>query len=335
MVHMLNYTVCQLNSPFDDSAFFVRNVYRKQAVLFDCGRLGTLRHSEILSTGDVFISHTHMDHFYGFDRLLRGSLAADHHIRLFGPPGFIGNVDGKFRSYTWNLIDDYKFSMEAVELSPDGRCKKALFKAVDRFVPEISEFTSDGYSYDLGEGFILQYDFFEHRTLSVGYRLSEPVRYSIIKESLDAKGYTQGRWLSLLKQYIAAGETDRMLEVPTATGTITLCVAELYDTIVDRQEPQSLTYITDISPTVDNIEKAVKFADNSSLLIIEAVFTEEDKEHAIEKNHLTIALAKDIFNRSHSDYVRFTHFAARYEQDKSSFMSQLYDGLSGKIYMVR
>ena len=97
---MFNFTINQLNSPFDDSAFFVRNIYHRKALLFDCGRLGGLTHSEILSLSDIFVSHTHMDHFIGFDRILRGSLKADKELRLFGPPGFITNVDGKFRGYT-------------------------------------------------------------------------------------------------------------------------------------------------------------------------------------------------------------------------------------------
>ncbi|MDR2884862.1 MAG: ribonuclease Z, partial [Deferribacteraceae bacterium] len=108
---MMNFTVRQLNSPFDDSVFFLRNVYRKRAFLLDCGKLGGLEHSEVLDLGDIFISHTHMDHFVGFDRILRGALNGGGAIRMFGAPGFIGNVDGKFRSYVWNLVDGYEFSV--------------------------------------------------------------------------------------------------------------------------------------------------------------------------------------------------------------------------------
>lgn len=332
---MLNYTVYQLNSPFDDSAFFMRNVFRRQAMLLDCGRLGGLRHAEILTTGDVFVSHTHMDHFCGFDRILRGCLAADHHIRFFGPPGFIGNVDGKLRGYTWNLVDDYTFSIEAVEFSPDGNCKTALFRANNRFEPEIREFTADCFTYDIGEGFTLNYEFFDHRTLSAGYRISEPVRYSVQKEILAERGYRPGPWLADLKKYIAVDEPERMLTVPAPDGELNLSVKQLREEIIERQEPQLVTYITDISPSPENAEKAVDFAKDSTLLIIEAVFLEEDKAHAVEKNHLTLSLAKEIFMRSGSEYVRFTHFAARYEQMKAEFMRQLYEGVAGKIFTMR
>lgn len=102
-----NYTIRRLNSPFDDSGIFVRNVYMKKALLFDCGRLGNIDNSEINDISHVFISHTHIDHFSGFDRFLRTALLSGNKITFFGPSGFINNVKGKLASYTWNLIYDY------------------------------------------------------------------------------------------------------------------------------------------------------------------------------------------------------------------------------------
>ncbi len=327
---MFNFTINQLNSPFDDSAFFVRNIYRRKAFLFDCGRLGGLTHSEILSLGDIFVSHTHMDHFVGFDRILRGALKADMELRIFGPPGFLGNVDGKFRGYTWDLIDEYTFGVRAVELHPDGRHKTGYFSAKNRFVPVISELNTD--KIDLGEGFTLEYEFFDHRTLSVGYRVNEPLQYSIDKDKLAGLGYKGGPWVSELKNALAARETDRMITAVRGGKEIILTAAQLEAELVVIRPPQSVTYITDCAPTADNIEKAVRFAARSTLLIIEAVFLDEDEEHAIKKNHLTLNRSKDIFFRSNSEYVRFAHFAARYENDKSTFMSRLYEGMNGKVH---
>jgi ribonuclease Z len=48
----------------------------------------------------VFVSHAHMDHFAGFDRLLRVTLGRDKSIALFGPAGFIDRVEHKLAGYT-------------------------------------------------------------------------------------------------------------------------------------------------------------------------------------------------------------------------------------------
>ena len=328
----MNFTINQLNSPFDDSAFFVRNIYRRNAFLFDCGRLGGLTHSDILSLGDIFVSHTHMDHFVGFDRILRGALKADTELRLFGPPGFINNVAGKFRGYTWNIIGDYTFAVSAMELCPEGdKCKIGYFAAKNSFAPLLSEISLTG-KVNLGEGFTLSYDFFDHRTPSIGYRVDEPLQYNINKEKLIELGYNGGPWVSEFKRALAAGERDREITADNGGRATVRTVGKLEEELVFVRLPQSITYITDIAPSPDNIEKAIKLADRSTLLIIEAVFLDEDEEHAISKNHLTVNKAKKIFLQSNSEFVRFAHFAARYEKDKSRFMSSLYDGLSGKIY---
>ena len=327
---MFNFTINQLNSPFDDSAFFVRNVYRKKAFLFDCGRLGGLTHAEILSLEDIFVSHTHMDHFVGFDRILRGALKANMELRLFGPPGFIGNVDGKFRGYTWDLIDEYTFGVFAVELHPDGNHKTGYFSAKNRFIPVLSEFSAD--KIELGGGFTLNYEFFDHRTLSVGYRVNEPLRYAVDKDKLAKLGYIGGPWISELKSALMTEEREHKIKAVHNGENVIMTAAELEKELIVVRPPQSITYITDCAPSASNMGKAVRLASGSKLLIIEAVFLDEDEEHAVKKNHLTLNRSKEIFFKSDSEYVRFVHFAARYENDKSRFLGLLYEGMNGKVH---
>ncbi len=326
---MLNYNIVQLNSPFDDSVFFVRNIYHRKAMLFDCGRLGNLSHTDILSLSDIFVSHTHMDHFFGFDRIIRGSIIGEHELRIYGPEGFINNINGKFQSYTWNLAEDYKFRVKAYELNQSGNHKIAYFNANNKFIPKIECFS--GNVLDINDGFSATFEFFDHRIPTIGYRISEPKQFHIKKECLNKFGYIQGKWIKELKNALEKQQNIN-ISVPHADGIVNKTSFELKYELVEIKEPQVITYITDIAPTEENIEKAVNFAKNSSLLIIEAVFLDKDIDHAILKNHLTVGISKNIFKKSHSDMVRFTHFASRYEQDKTKFINELYNGLNGKIY---
>jgi ribonuclease Z len=54
----------------------------------------------LLRVSDVFVSHTHMDHFAGFDHLLRVCLGRDSGVRMYGPPNFISQVEHKLAAYT-------------------------------------------------------------------------------------------------------------------------------------------------------------------------------------------------------------------------------------------
>ena len=72
-----------LNSYFDDPCLFVKILYEKRALLFDLGNIHTLTPSDVYKISDVFVTHTHMDHFIGFDTLLRGILRRDGPLHVY------------------------------------------------------------------------------------------------------------------------------------------------------------------------------------------------------------------------------------------------------------
>jgi len=325
-----NFLIKPINSPFEDTAFFVRNVYKKKAFLLDCGRLGNISNSEVLSISDIFISHTHVDHFYGFDRILRSFLRSEKHIRFFGPPGIIENITGKLRGYTWNLVKDYKFTLEAIELSTKKPYKRAMFRSYESFKPEIEEYNPE--KIDIGDGFSLTFEFFDHGTISVGYRINEFVHINIKKNSCEQYGFIPGKWLTELKDELRKEHREMLLKVSTFDGAKEYSVKELEEMLVIYSPAQDLTFITDNAPTYENYVKAVNFAENSHILLIESMFRKADVTHAVKKKHLTTDLAKNIFYKSGSKYVKFFHFAPKYEKEKPAFYQNLYNGVSKKIF---
>ncbi len=60
-----------INSYFEDPCLYVRVLREKRAVLFDIGDIRALSTAELYKITDVFVTHTHIDHFIGFDVLLR------------------------------------------------------------------------------------------------------------------------------------------------------------------------------------------------------------------------------------------------------------------------
>ncbi|MBA2486861.1 MAG: hypothetical protein H0V35_12330 [Nitrospira sp.] len=70
-----------INDVFGDPGLFVEVRWSKRALLFDLGHNDALGPTRLLRAGDIFISHTHMDHFIGFDALLRVAWDGE---RLYG-----------------------------------------------------------------------------------------------------------------------------------------------------------------------------------------------------------------------------------------------------------
>lgn len=305
-----NFEIKQVNSPFEDTAFFLRNVYKPDGLLFDCGRIGGLSNSEVLSISEILISHTHIDHFYGFDRILRGTLLSGKKFRVFGPPGIIKNVQGKIDSYTWNLIKSYPVSYEVIELNLDKEeYKTAFFSAANGFEREDSILKHSDMV--LNGGFKLDFEFFDHRVPSVGYRVTEPDMVAVSKEKVAEHGYISGKWLAELKEKVLAGKLNENIETNTSSGRVIRSVGEVRDQIIEGIKPQSVTYITDIAPYFDNVTKAIRFADKSTILLIEGMFLKKDVLHANYKKQSDSGAFKVYFQRK---WCRFCPFFPLYVQ---------------------
>ena len=116
-----------VNGPFDDPCVYVRILREGRALMFDLGFTASLSSRDILKTNAIFVSHMHVDHFIGFDSILRVLLQRENTLKLYGPKGFIDCVEGKLRGYTWNLTGDYPLVVEVAEIeeryvcSSDGR----------------------------------------------------------------------------------------------------------------------------------------------------------------------------------------------------------------------
>ncbi len=82
-----------LNSPFDDPGLYARILREGRALLFDLGFTTSLSTRDILKISDIFVSHAHVDHFIGFDHVLRLHLKKESPLRLYGPEGFIDRVE--------------------------------------------------------------------------------------------------------------------------------------------------------------------------------------------------------------------------------------------------
>ena len=110
-----------INGPFDDPGLFIPFLFQKRALVFDLGDINGLPARDILKISQVFVTHTHMDHFIGFDHLLRIMLGREKNLSLFGPPDFLKNIEGKLSGYNWNLAEKYNYplSLQITEVHPD------------------------------------------------------------------------------------------------------------------------------------------------------------------------------------------------------------------------
>jgi ribonuclease Z len=107
----------------------------RRALLFDLGEIARLAPRRLLRVTHAFVTHTHMDHFAGFDHLLALGLGRVRRLVLWGGPGFADQVEHKLRAYTWNVVHRYEVPMriEAHALGVDGTRVHARFDSTRCF----------------------------------------------------------------------------------------------------------------------------------------------------------------------------------------------------------
>lgn len=308
---------CKLvNAPFGDPALYVETLYARQALLFDLGDISALGEGKTLKLTHVFISHAHIDHFFGFDFLLRVLLGRDKYLRLYGPPGITTHVAGKLSGYTWNLVRDYPLRLSVGEIHP-GRIGYTTFTCAEQFTSETAEQRPFEEVVEETPHFTVRAVQLDHGIPSLAFSLEERFHINVLSTRLHEKGYAIGPWLKELKELIWQGRADDWrVSVPRLNeeiGAAEVTLGELKKEIVTITAGQKIAYVADCSYAADNLDKIVGLARAADIFFCEAAFLEKDSEKARAKEHLTARQAGLIARSAGVKCFTPFHFSPRYQ----------------------
>jgi ribonuclease Z len=301
-----------VSDPFSDPGLFLDFRFGRRALLFDLGDLAPLSARELLRVSHAFVSHTHVDHFAGFDRLLRLCLQRAGPLHLTGPMGFADRVAAKLASYTWNLLDEESADFAIVADEFDGQVRRRTqFRAHDAFARRDVNIPT------LCPGFVLDEDEFsveavvlDHGIPCLAFALQERLRVNVWRDGLDRLGLPVGPWLNEAKRAARRGDGDNSIIVVDTTRSITL--GELKRDALHVAAGQRVAYVVDTAAHAGNIARAAALARDADQLFIEAAFADEDAAIAAERNHLTAGAAGEVARRAGVRQVIPLHFSPRY-----------------------
>lgn len=298
-----------VNSPFEDPCLQIRVLREKRTFLFDLGYINRLGPGDIQKITDVFVTHTHIDHFIGFDTLLRALLRREAPLRVFGPANIIECIEGKLKGYTWNLIKEYPLKIEVFSVQ-ENLIRHSGFYAENCF---------NRIDYDKSpfNGTLLKEPFFEikavcltHHIPCLGFSLKEDFHINIDKAALSRLGLSVGPWLSEFKRAIRVNAPE---DTEFRISGKRFVIKELTD-IARITEGQKISYIVDTTMDEENLKKIIDFTRDSDTLYCEAYFLEEDKERAIERYHLTAKTAGRIAKEAGVKNLIVMHFSPKYRE---------------------
>ncbi len=308
-----------VNGPFQDPALYVALRWQGDALLFDLGRIDRLSPGHCLRLTHVCVSHTHMDHFMGFDQLLRLTLPRDRELTFCGPPGLIDNVTGKLAGYSWNLTETYSFRINVVERHADRLCR-ASFRASTGFAREPQgDVVAAPHVLVEGQAFRIETTVLDHRIPCLAFRVSEPRHLNVRTDVLAANGWEPGPWLSRLKAALRDGRDDEPISIRGAGGTVELAAGELAKALIVDQPGQRIAYVVDTRFDPENASRIVALARDADLFYCEARFLDADRDEADKRHHLTARHAGFLARAAGVRRLEVFHFSPRYQGMAQAF----------------
>jgi ribonuclease Z len=319
-----------INDRFGDPALYVEMLFERRAILFDLGDISALPARKIHRLDHVFVSHAHIDHFLGFDRLLRILTGRPKTIKLYGPEGFIDHVHHKLRAYRWNLVDRFADDLVFVvtEVNASLRIDTVRFRLKSAFALEA---VGDG---QITKGllccepaFRISTAILEHRTPCLAFAVQETAHVNIWTNRLAELGLPVGPWLRELRRAVTENRSDND---PVRIGSDrTMRLGELRRAVTITPG-QKIGYVTDAADTAANRGAIVRLVEKADVLFIEAPFAAADTALADERAHLTTAAAGSIARQAGVRRIEPFHFSPRYHDEEARLLREVQAAFEGQ-----
>ena len=303
-----------VNGRTGDPALYIETLFERRAILFDLGDIAALSPRKVQRLEHVFVSHTHIDHFIGFDRLLRLLVGREKTVRLYGPEGFIAQVEHKLAGYRWNLVERYAVDLvfEVMEIADGGETHNARFRFKQAFARE-------DWARPPAHG--------QCRLSRAAFHVSTAVSNTAVpasalpspKRPMSMSGRTSspneawrsGRGCMNSSRRCSKNRPDDFrVRVADRRGHAARCLARPgHRHARARRSPTS-----PMSPIRRRTaRRIVALARDADILFIEAAFAEADTALAAERAHLTTGAAGHIARAANVRRVEPFHFSPRYE----------------------
>lgn len=329
-----------VNGPFGDPGLYVDVLFERRALLFDLGDISALAPRKVLRTTHVFVTHAHMDHFVGFDRLLRLCLGRERPLTLYGPAGFIDQVQHKLAAYTWNLVGNYAVDLDitACEVGAGATwMRRAQFNSRDRFARRDLDDAAlrDGVLLDEA-AFRVSCTVLDHQVPSLGFALQETAHINVWRNRLDDLGLAPGPWLKDVKRAVLESRPDDTPIVvrsrdagPRSQCTVTLGL--LRERALQCVPGQKIAYVSDVAFHDENVRRIAALAADADVLFIEAMFLEQDAVAARSKSHLTARQAGTIAREAAARSLVPFHFSPRYSDCEPRLRAEVQAAFEGSV----
>lgn len=314
-----------VNGRFGDPALYIGFQYEKRGLLLDVGDVSALSPAKLRQVTDLFVSHAHLDHFAGFDQLLRHQLEQGRKLRIYGPTGIIEKVEHKLAAYSWNLETPASANLHirVTEIESLEGARRTSFSLRDKFTRENMEplaLTNGRILED--HDVVVDCTLLDHKLPCLAFSVCEQAVSNVVEEKLTAAKLPAGPWLYAFKQALRRNlPAGTLIAIDETHGTRLL--GELKELLTEASGQWKICYVTDCQFSPSNAERIVDLVKGADILFIEAKFANADSEIAKARYHLTTGQAGALAARAKVGQVEVFHFSERYQGEEARMLKEV------------
>jgi ribonuclease Z len=302
-------TVQLVNGSTGDPVLYLDYPGSDNALLFDGGENHALTMQQLGDLEAVFISHHHVDHFIGLDRIMRANIDRDKTLHLFGPENTIQKVYDRIRSYEYPFFPFQKITVEVTELLP-GKKRTALLECTKRFPPpEVRELDWDGRVCYENESLQVEAVAVDHTVPCLAYAMAERTGFHPDSDKLASGLLRPGAWVQEALRMLRAG-TPGQTKLDIQGGQFTL--TSLANQYFVESPGARVAFVTDTLMTDELKPTLVKLARGAWRLYCDSFYAKAQEKSAKQYKHMMAYQSGELAKAAKVEQLVLIHFSTRY-----------------------
>lgn len=302
-------TVQLVNGSTGDPALYLDYPGSDNAILFDAGENGALTKNQLADLEALFITHHHIDHFVGLDRILRANLDHDKTLHIFGPEHTIRRVYDRVTSYEHPFFPFMKLVLRVHELTP-GRMRVGEFSCAKKFAaPEISERPWRGRVCYENESLAVEAVPVDHTVPCLAFALAEKPGYHPDPTRIGAGLLRDGPWVRQALRLLREG-ADGSTELAIQGGRFRLDA--LRDQYFVESPGARVAYVVDTFWSEAVRPELVKLAKGAWHLYCDSFYAKAQAKDAERHRHMLAPQAGELAKLAKVEQLVLIHFSTRY-----------------------
>jgi ribonuclease Z len=302
-------TVQLVNGSTGDPVLYLDYPGSDNALLFDGGENCGLTMAQLGDLEAAFITHHHVDHFVGMDRIIRANMDRDKVLHLFGPVNTIRKVYDRITAYEYPFFPFQKIVVKVTELLP-GRSRTAVLECTKKFPePEVAEAEWDGPVCYENANLRVEAAHAEHTVPCLSFALAEKTGYHPDPAKLAAGTLKSGAWVQEALKLLRAG-ADPATRLQIDGGSFSLeALAEKY---FAKSAGARVAYVTDTFWSDAVRPELAKLAKGAWRLYCDSFYAKAQAKQAAQYKHMIAPQAGELAKLAKVEQLVLIHFATRY-----------------------